>query len=234
MTNGSHAGAFLPSTDRENTVRILVADDHEMIRRGLRNLIEQHEGWRVCGEAASGREAVQLAQKLMPRVTIIDLFMPELNGLDATRQIKKFVPRAEVLVFSILESAEIIHQVVEAGARGYLVKSDIGRHIADAIEALSQHHTYFTASVSKMMLDAYLGSEQQAIEQGTCTTELTPREREVIQLLGEGYGNKASAMQLGVSVKTLETHRAAIMRKLDIHTTADLVHYAVRNCIIAA
>ena len=215
-------------------VRILIADDHEMIRHGLRHIIEQHDRWQVCGEASSGREAVASAQKLMPHVVIADLVMPELNGVEATRQIKKYLPRTEVLVFSVLESDDLIHQVLEAGARGYLVKSDLARHIVDAIEALVHHDIYFTAAVSKMMLGAYLYRERSVTDEDKSTEKLTSREREVIQLLGEGYSNKASAARLDMSVKTVETHRAAIMRKLDIHSTAELVHYAVRNNIVAA
>jgi DNA-binding NarL/FixJ family response regulator len=220
-------------TNGDDAVRILIADDHEMIRAGLRHVVELHGGWRVCGEAASGREAVQLARKFMPHVVIVDLIMPELNGFEATRQIKKHLPQTEVLVFSILESDDVIHQMLEAGARGYLVKSDHGRHIVEAIEALVQHRPYFTASVLKMLVDASLCREQQAIDQNKSNTNLTPREREVLQLLGEGYGNKACAARLGITVKTMETHRATILRKLDIHSMAELVRYAVRNNIIA-
>ena len=160
-----------------DAVRILIADDHEMIRAGLRHIVELHGGWRICGETASGREAVELARKFMPHVVIVDLLMPELNGFEATRQIKKHVPHTEVLVFSILESDDVVHQALEAGARGYLVKSDHGRHIVEAIEALVQHRPYFTASVLKMLLDASLHGKQQAIDQNMSNTKLTPRER---------------------------------------------------------
>ena len=234
MTNGRQAGAFLPAARSEEAVRLLIADDHEMIRHGLRHILERHDGWQVVGEAANGREAVEMARKVVPRVVILDLVMPELNGVEATRQIKRYLPQAEVLVFSGLEADELIYQVLEAGARGYLVKTDIGRHIVDAIEALVEHRTYFSGSVSKMMLGAYLGDEKQATAQDNPTTKLTAREREVIQLLGEGHSNKACAARLGTSAKTVETHRAAILRKLDIHSTAQLVRYAVRNSIITA
>jgi DNA-binding NarL/FixJ family response regulator len=218
----------------DDAVRILIADDHEMIRHGLRHIIEQHDRWRVCGEARSGREAVESAQKLMPHVVIADLVMPELNGVETTRQIKKYLPRTEVLVFSVLESDDLIHQALEAGARGYLVKSDLARHIVDAIEALVHHETYFTAAVSKIMLGAYLDRERKVIDEDKSPTKLTSRERELIQLLGEGYSNKASAARLDMCVKTVETHRASINRKLDLHSTAELVRYAIRNHIIAA
>ena len=221
-------------TNDDGTVRILIADDHEMIRHGLRNIIERHEKWQVCGEASSGREAVELARKLMPRVVIVDLIMPELNGVETTRQIKKYLPNTEVLVLSVHESGQLIHQALESGARGYLVKSDLARHILDAIEALVQHQLYFTGSVSNMMLGTYLSREPQAVDEDNSPTKLTQREREVIQLLVEGYPNKSVAQRLDLSVKTVETHRAAIMRKLEIHSTAGLVRYAVRNSIIAA
>lgn len=215
-------------TNGDDAVRILIADDHEMIRHGLRHIVELHGGWRVCGETASGREAVELTRKLMPNVVIVDLLMPELNGFEATRQIKKLVPHTEVLVFSVLESNDDIHRALEAGARGYLVKSDHGRHIVEAIEALVQHRPYFTASVLKLLLQASLCREQEATEQ------LTPREREVVQLLGEGYSTRGSARRLGIAVKTMESHRASILRKLDMHSLPELVRYAIRNNIIAA
>jgi len=213
-------------------IRILIADDHEMVRRGLRRTIEEREDWQVCGEARTGREAVELAQKLVPNVVILDLGMPELNGLEATRQVKKALPNAEVLIFTMHESTELTHQVLEAGARGYILKEDAGKHVAAAIEALVEHKPYFTWKVSKTMLDAYLRPGDPATNKIAPLSELTPREREITQLLAEGHSNKVVSTRLGISVKTVETHRAAIMRKLSINSIAQLVRYAVRNRIV--
>lgn len=215
-------------------LRILIADDHEMIRQGLRRTLQQREEWQVCGEAATGREAVELAKNLVPNVVILDLTMPELNGLEATRQIKKMLPNAEIMIFSIHESTELTHQVLEAGARGYLLKSDIAKHVISAVEALADHKPYFTWSVSKTMLDAYLRSGNPMVAKVEPFSELTAREREIIQLLGEGHSNKAISARLCISVKTVETHRAAIMRKLSINSIAQLVRYAIRNRIVEA
>ena len=225
---------FLSQQANKPMLRILIADDHEMIRQGLRRTLEQREEWQVCGEAATGREAVELAKNLVPNIVILDLTMPELNGLEATRQIKKMLPNAEILIFSIHESTELTHHVLEAGARGYLLKSDIGKHVISAVEALAEHKPYFTWSVSKTMLDAYLRPGNPMTVKVEPFSELTPREREIIQLLGEGHSNKAISARLGISVKTVETHRAAIMRKLSINSIAQLVRYAIRNRIVEA
>jgi DNA-binding NarL/FixJ family response regulator len=226
--------ASLSQQAKKPVLRILIADDHEMIRQGLRRTLERRDDWQVCGEAANGREAVELAKKLVPNVVILDLTMPELNGLEATCQIKKLLPNAEVLIFSIHESSELTHRVLEAGARGYLLKSDIGTHVISAVEALAEHKIYFTWSVSKTMLDAYLRDGNPVVDKVERFSELTPREREIIQLLGEGHSNKAISARLGISVKTVETHRAAIMRKLNINSFAQLVRYAIRNRIVEA
>ena len=215
-------------------IRILIADDHEMIRRGLREVLEQHEGWQVCGEAVTGRQAVELAQKLSPNVVVLDLTMPELNGLEVTRQIRKALPSTEVLIFTMHETEELMRDVLSAGARGYLLKADAARHIVAAVEALAEHKPYFTWKVSKTMLDTYLAHGQAAQDQAPAFSHLTPREREIIQLLAEGRSNKAVSALLGISVKTVETHRAAIMRKLGISSIAELVRYAIRNSVIQA
>lgn len=213
-------------------IRILIVDDHEMVRQGLRRIIEQREDWQICGEASTGREAVALAKKLMPNVVILDLGMPELNGLEASRQIKKAVPNAEILIFTVHESTDLTHDVLSAGARGYILKDDAGKHIIHAIESLADHKPYFTWKVSRTMLDAYLRPGEPATDKIGPFSELTAREREIVQLLAEGHSNKAVSARLGISVKTVETHRAAIMRKLSINSIAQLVRYAVRNHII--
>jgi DNA-binding NarL/FixJ family response regulator len=208
-------------------LRILLADDHDVVRRGLRQLLEEQPGWEVCGEAVSGRKAVELTRQMLPHVAILDLTMPELNGLEATRQIRKALPATEVLIFTIHESEHLVREVLTAGARGYLLKSDASRFIVAAVEALAQHKPFFNYKVSETILDAFLRSS--AASDGAAAEALTAREREIVQLLAEGHSNKQIAAFLGISVKTVETHRAAVMRKLDAHSVVDIVRYAVRN-----
>lgn len=207
-------------------LRILLADDHEIVRDGVRALIERQPGWEICGEAATGREAVQKAEALKPDIVIVDIGMPELNGLEATRQIKRMLPRTEVLILTALETEEIVRNVFKAGARSYLLKMEASRHLIPAIEMLSKHRTYFSSRVSDTIFSGYLqggaGVEDDA---------LTPREREIVQLVAEGKTNKGVAELFGLSVKTVETHRAAVMRKLRLDSLAALVHYAIRNGI---
>lgn len=205
-----------------------------MIRRGLRHILEQHEGWVICGEASNGRQAVEIANKTIPNVVLLDLSMPELNGLEATRAIKKALPHTEVLIFTVHETEELIRDVLGAGARGYLLKADAARHIVAAVEALIDHKPYFTWKVSKTMLDTYLAYGHSMPDKAPAFNQLTAREREVIQLLAEGRSNKAVSALLGISVKTVETHRAAIMKKLGISSIAELVRYAIRNRVIEA
>jgi len=195
-------------------------------------LIDKEQGWEVCGEAVDGREAVALAGKLRPDVVVLDLGMPELNGLEAARQIKRALPKTEVLIFTGEESDQVIHDVFAAGARSYILKSDLAQHLVAAIRALGQHKHYFTSRISEVVFARYFDG---ATGPGKDKTEgLTPREREIVQLLGEGKSNKEAGATLGISIKTVETHRAATMRKLRLDSFADLVRYAIRNKIIAA
>jgi DNA-binding NarL/FixJ family response regulator len=213
-------------------LRILLADDHEIVRQGVRKLVEERPEWEVCGEAADGRSAVALAEKLKPDVVIIDLGMPELGGLEATRQIKRSLPKIEVLVFTGREDEQLIHDVFAAGARSYILKNDIGHHLIAAIEALGQHKHYFTHRTSEIIFARYLDGRSGP---GTDQMEgLTSREREMVQLLAEGKSNKEVASVLGISIKTVETHRAAVMRKLHLDSFADLVRYAIRRKFIEA
>lgn len=210
-------------------LRILLADDHEMIRHGVRLLVEREVGWEVCGEAVDGREAVALAESLKPDVVVMDLGMPKLNGLEAARQIKRARSKTELLIFTAEESESFIHDVFAAGARSYILKSDLGGHLIAAIHALSQHKPYFTNRISEVVFARYLDGASGA---GKDKTEgLTPREREIVQLLSDGKSNKESAGLLGISIKTVETHRAAAMRKLRLDSFAELVRYAIRNKI---
>lgn len=176
-------------------LRILIADDHEVVRRGLRELIEGHPDWQVCGEASNGREAVTLALKMIPHVVLLDLLMPVMNGLEVTRVIKKELPSTEVLIFTIHASDELIHDVLAAGARGYLLKTDFMRNVVAAIDSLAEHKPFFSAQVAKKLLDHYV-SAQAIIDQATVA--LTAREREVLQLVAEGRNNKAISVLLAV------------------------------------
>ena len=211
-------------------LRILIADDHEVARKGIRSILEGHPGWEVCAEARDGREAVEYAFQLKPDVFPIDIGMPNLNGLDAARQILVAIPDARILILTIHDSENVVREVLSAGARGFLLKSDAGRDLVAAVEALQDRRTFFTSKVSQMMLEGYLRPREQRddIEHRI----LTPREREVIQLVAEGKTTKEIATTLSLSVKTAETHRTNLMRKLDLHSIADLTLYAVRNGIV--
>jgi DNA-binding NarL/FixJ family response regulator len=213
-------------------LHILIVDDHEVVRRGLRVLIEPHPEWEVCGEAMTGREAVEKAKKLKPDVVVMDIAMPELNGLEATRQILKAAPRTGVLILTMHESEQLVRDVLEAGAQGYVLKTAAGRDLVNAIEALSKHEAFFTSSVAKILLKGYREKGSWDERSGDSPSLLSPREREIIQLLAEGKSNNEVAETLYISAKTVETHRAHIMEKLNLHSIAELVHYAIRNKIV--
>jgi DNA-binding NarL/FixJ family response regulator len=211
-------------------LRILIAEDHEVARQGIRSLLESHPGWEVCAEAKDGREAVEAAGKLKPDVLLLDIGMPNLNGLDAARQILATTPDARILIVTIHDSEQVVREVLAAGARGFVLKSDAGRDLLAAVEALQHRRTFFTPKVAQMMLDGFLRPQEETDPSGQCV--LTPREREVIQLVAEGKTTKEVATALSLSVKTAETHRTNLMRKLNLHSVADLTLYAVRNGIV--
>lgn len=215
-----------------SVLRILVVDDHEVARKGIRALLEGHPGWEVCGEGRDGREAVDLAAKMKPDVVLLDIGMPNLNGLNAARQILATNPQTRILVLTMHDSNQVVREVLAAGARGFLLKSDAGRDLVAAVEALQQHRTYFTTKVAQMVLSGYLHPSTDRANEPAEQDVLTPREREVIQLLAEGKTTKEVAVALNLSVKTAETHRTNLMRKLDLHSVADLTLYAVRNGIV--
>jgi DNA-binding NarL/FixJ family response regulator len=214
-------------------LRILIADDHEVVRRGLSSLLQAQEGWEVCAEASDGREAVEKAKLLKPDCVILDIGMPNLNGLAATRQLTQHDPNLKIIVLTITDSDHVIREALDAGARGFVLKSDAVRDLVSAIEALQRGQMFFTPRVNEMVLAGFL-------EKGTAVPRsvlpkfpnLTPREREVIQLLAEGKSSKEVATLLNLSTKTAETHRSNIMRKLGFHSIRDLVLYAVKNDII--
>lgn len=207
------------------STRILVADDHEVVRKGLCALLAR-PGWHVCGEASDGREALKKASELKPDIIVLDVAMPNLNGLEATRQILRVNPKAKVLVLTLHDTSHVIREALSAGAAGFVLKSDAARDLVAAVEALGQNKTYFTPKVSTMVLDGFLKGV------GISPSPLTPREREIVQLLAEGKCTKEVAVALNISVKTAETHRSNIMRKLNVHSAQELVLYAIRNGII--
>ena len=214
-------------------IRILVADDHAVVRRGLRTLLESKADWVVCGEAATGTQAIFRARRLRPEVIVMDISMPEVDGLEATRQILNELPHIKVLILTMHESPQIMREVLKAGARAYVLKSDLDRNLILAIEALHRGETFFSAKVSEIMLEGYLQDNvQRPNAEPPYSTRLTARQKEVVRLLAEGKTNKEVASALGISVKTAETHRNNIMRKLELHSFSDLVRYAVRERIV--
>ena len=209
--------------------RILIADDHEVVRRGIRTMLETHTGWEVSGEAGDGREAVARARELKPDLVLLDIGMPNLNGIEAARQILADCPATHILILTMHYSSQVVREVLAVGARGFLLKSDAGRDLITAVEAVQQHQTFFTSQVTEVVVDRYLNRDRE--EETSAKDRLTPREREVVQLLAEGKTSKEVAVALNLSVKTAETHRTNIMRKLGLHSVVDLTLYALRNGI---
>jgi DNA-binding NarL/FixJ family response regulator len=211
-------------------LRILIADDHSVVRAGLRTLLESREGWQVCAEASDGRDAVDKATNLKPEVAVVDIGMPLLNGVEATRRIRAASPTTEVLILTMHESDDLVQQVIQAGARGYILKDDADRVLIAAVDSASQHKPYFSTRLATPVPSDPGASRSDTPKPSRA--RLTPREREILQLLAEGKSNKEVAGLLGISVNTAEAHRANIMLKLGVHSLAELVHYAIRNQII--
>jgi len=207
--------------------RILIADDHEVVRSGLRAILESHDGWEVVAEAENGKDAVTKALGSKPDIAIIDYSLPVINGIEATRQIRARLPTAEVLIFTMHDSDVLVGELLEAGARAYLLKSDAKQYLVAAVESLVNHKPFFTGRVSEQLLKSYLTTLPLRGE-GT----LTPRERLVVQLISEGHSNKEIGAILNLSVKTIESHRATAMRKLNVTSTAAIVRYAIRNKLV--
>jgi DNA-binding NarL/FixJ family response regulator len=213
--------------------RILLVDDHQVVRRGVAGVIgDARPEWEVCGEASTGREAVAAAASLKPDVVVMDISMPDMNGLEATREILKNNPGTEVLILSVHESDQIVHDVLAAGARGYILKQDAGTDLIAALEAVRQHRLFFTARVSEVVLSGYLGRAGAEASADAPFRRLTPREIQIVQLVAESKSNKEVSNILQLSVKTVESHRAHIMEKLGLHSVAELVRYAIRNNIV--
>jgi DNA-binding NarL/FixJ family response regulator len=207
--------------------RILLADDHETVRKGLRSILGARPDWEICGEAANGREAVEEAKRLLPDLVIMDIGMPGLNGLGATRQIIRELPGTEVLILTMHDSEQIVWEVLDAGARGFVMKSDAGRELIAAAEALLEHKLSLTSRISEILLRAYLSKTPRAD-----SSQLSVREQETLELLAEGKSNKEVSEALHISVKTAEAHRSRLMKKLNLRNISELMRYAVRKGII--
>jgi DNA-binding NarL/FixJ family response regulator len=212
------------------SLRILVADDHDLMRRGIRDLLEAHPGWEVCAEARTGSEAVARAEELRPDIVVLDFRMPGLNGLDAARKILQNCPGTETLILSVDRSEQLIREVVAAGVHGYVLKADSDRDLIAAVEALQTHRPFFTSCAAELLLNLRSTLGQAAdVRRET----LTSRERELVRLIAEGHSTAEAAGILGISPKTADTHRSNLMRKLGIHSVSELVRYAIRNQVIA-
>jgi len=212
-------------------MRVVLVDDHEVFRVGLRAVLARAPGVEVCGEASTGRQAVELAAALKPDVVIMDISMPDLNGIEATRQLLQASPQTQVLILSLHESDQVVQDVLSAGARGYLLKSDAATELLTALDHLKRRSLYFSTRISETVLGVYAKGMRPDSASAT-VTRLSKREREIVQLLAEGKANKQVAAILKVSVKTVETHRSNLMAKLNLHSMSDLVRYAVRNGIV--
>jgi DNA-binding NarL/FixJ family response regulator len=215
-------------------LRILVADDHELVRRGIWGLLRARRGWTVVGEARNGREAVEKANRLKPDIAILDISMPDLDGLQATREIRQAVPTTEVVVLTMHESDQMVRRVLEAGALGYVLKSDLATQLVKAVRNVSAGKLFLTPRVSDIVLKGFLKTGNQPRLTVRSQVLPTPREVEIIRFLAEGKSNKVIAAELGITIRTVETHRKKIMVKLDLHSLVELVHYAIRHEIFRA
>ncbi|RDI57222.1 response regulator [Microvirga subterranea] len=206
--------------------QILIADDHDIVRDGLRALLETRSNWTVVAEARNGQEALELATATRPDIVILDYAMPVMNGVEVVRQMRARRLRSEVLVFTMHDDDNVIREALQAGIRGYLLKADARSHLVEAVETLARHEAYISGKVSGALIDATLGGRS------TAGSPLTARERTIVQLIAEGRTNKEICPILRISIKTVETHRASALRKLGVRTTADLIRYAIRNRMI--
>jgi DNA-binding NarL/FixJ family response regulator len=215
-------------------LRILIADDHGLVRHGARSVLHSRHGWKVVGEAANGREAVEKTTKLKPNVAILDLSMPEMDGVKAVSQIREAVPDTKVLVLTMHESDHMVQRALDAGAHGYVLKSDLTECLAKAVKAVAEGKRFLTPKVSELVLEGFLKTKGQHQKGEWAGAKTTPRELEIIRLLALGKSNKEIAGELGIAVRTVETHRSKIMLKLGLHSLAELIHYALRHKIVSA
>lgn len=220
----------MPRTAKK--LRIVVADDHELVHRGIRDLLQDQRGWKVVGVAADGREAVEKVKKLKPDIAILDISMPEVDGLEATRRIREEAGDTQVLILTMHESDQMVRRVLEAGARGYVLKSDMAKRLVKAVKEVARGKTSLTPKVSEIVLEGFLKVTGESKQREHPQARPTRREKEVIRLLAEGKANKEIASALGITARTVETHRARIMMKMGYHTLTDLIHYAIREKII--
>ena len=213
-------------------LRILIADDHEVVRQGVRTILESQPGWSVVAETQNGLDAVEEAREMKPDIALLDISMPQLNGLEAAKQILKLLPETQILILTMHESDELVREVLAAGARGYVLKTDARRDLVDAVRSLSEHRPFFTSKVAEMVLEGYRQRSSPAGTDISAGDRLTARERQIVQLMAEGKTSKEIATALDISIKTADTHRANVMRKLNLHSLADVVRYAIRNRMI--
>lgn len=211
------------------TIRLLIADDHPLVRRGLRSLLGTHDGWEVCGEACTGTEAVQMVKELRPEILITDISMPDMGGFDAIRQIHAFDPNIGILMLTMHDSETMLRGAMEAGAHGYVLKSDLDNRLIDAVEALCEGRAFFSPGISQTVMKNFIRGEHSGTQDPNV---LTPRQREVLKLLARGKSNKEVASELGISTRTAETHRLQIMNRLKVRTLSEMVLFAVRNHLI--
>lgn len=209
-------------------LRILLVDDHEVVRRGIRALLESHRHWKICGEAATGREAVKKARGLKPDLVVLDLSIPDMDGTDIAREIRNTLPETEILVFTMYDSGRRATEAMAAGARGVVLKSEAARDLVRGVEALSRHKPYLSPRVTEVIV----GGLAKGVDMVPPASDLTARERETLKLLAEGKSSKEIAVALGISPKTASAHRANIVRKLKLHSLSDLIYYAIRNGIV--
>lgn len=213
-------------------LRLLIGDDHTLVRQGLRRILEERPGWEVVAEAGDGREAVRLALEQKPDVAVMDISMPQLNGIEAARQLHKRLPEARVLILSMHAEQAYVTRALQAGARGYLLKDSAGQDLIRAVELVADGRTFFSPSIVQLIVDDYIRRVTSS-EPSDRYAQLSDREREILQLVAEGRSNKEVAEALGISLATVETHRARLLQKLDLHNTAELVRYAVRHGVIS-
>lgn len=216
-------------TAEVKTTRLLIADDHPLVRRGLQALLSTHEGWEVCGEAETGSETVQKVKELRPEILITDISMPGMNGFDAIRQIHAFDPHIGILMLTMHDSERMLRGAMEAGAHAYVLKSDLDNRLIEAVEALCEGRAFFSPGISRTVMKSFVQGDQPGTQDPNA---LTNRQREVLKLLAMGKSNKEVASELGISVRTAETHRRQIMDRLKVRTLSELVLFAVRNDLI--